>query len=155
MRVCEYVYMTELERCFKGLADRNRLRIVNLLLHGELCGCDIQYVLDNSQPNVSRHLTYLRNAGLVHDRRDGFRIFYRLAEQKGTRKQLFQFLRSAFKGDETLQHDVGRLKQAIKGGACTVSEWQPYAALTKLKTTAMHASEGRAMSRSGADEVLR
>ena len=131
--------MSELQRCFKGLADENRLRIVNLLLHGELCGCDIQYVLNNSQPNVSRHLTYLKNAGLVQDRRDGFRVFYRLAEpQKGMRKQLFEFLRSAFKGDEKLQRDIGQLKQAIKGAACTLAQWQPYAALTKLKTATTH-----------------
>jgi ArsR family transcriptional regulator, arsenate/arsenite/antimonite-responsive transcriptional repressor len=130
--------MRELQNCFKGLADLNRLRIINLLLHGELCGCDIQYVLNNSQPNVSRHLTYLKNAGLVRDRRDGFRIFYRLAEpQKTVRRQLFEFLRAAFKEEGALQHDIEHLKQAIKGGACTVSEWRPYAALTKLKTTAV------------------
>ena len=129
--------MKELQNCFKGLADPNRLRIINLLLHGELCGCDIQYVLNNSQPNVSRHLTYLKNAGLVQDRRDGFRIFYRLAEpQRAVRRQLFEFLRAAFKEEGALQHDIEQLKQAIKGGACTVSEWRPYAALTKLKTTA-------------------
>jgi ArsR family transcriptional regulator, arsenate/arsenite/antimonite-responsive transcriptional repressor len=128
--------MGELERCFKGLGDPNRLRIINLLLHGELCGCDIQYVLETSQPNVSRHLTYLKHAGLVLDRRDGFRIFYRLAEpQKGMRKQLFEFLRSAFKGDESFKQDVEGLKHAIRGGACTVSEWQPYAALTRPQTT--------------------
>ncbi|HYL16620.1 MAG TPA: metalloregulator ArsR/SmtB family transcription factor [Terriglobales bacterium] len=131
--------MKELQKCFKGLADQNRLRIINLLLHGELCGCDVQYVLNNSQPNVSRHLTYLKNAGLVQDRRDGFRIFYRLAEpQKAVRRQLFEFLRAAFKEDGALRHDIERLKQAIKGGACTVDEWRPYAALTKLKTTAVH-----------------
>src|ERR1700739_4616797 len=98
MHVCEYREMRELQNCFKGLADPNRLRIINLLLHGELCGCDIQYVLNNSQPNVSRHLTYLKNAGLVQDRRDGFRIFYRLAEpHRAVRRQLFEFLRAAFK----------------------------------------------------------
>jgi ArsR family transcriptional regulator len=139
-----YVYanidnMNELYRCFKGLADPNRLRIINLLLHGELCGCDIQYVLNSSQPNVSRHLTYLKNAGLVQDRRDGFRIFYSLVEpQKAARRQLFEFLRSAFSDDEALRHDVERLKQAIKGGSCTVSEWRPYAALTRLRTAPAH-----------------
>ena len=56
--------MKELEQYCKGMADRNRLRILNLLLHGELCGCDIQYVLDTSQPNISRHLQYLKNSGL-------------------------------------------------------------------------------------------
>ena len=63
--------MKELEQLFKGLADQTRLRILNLLIHGELCVCDIQYVLESPQPNVSRHLTYLKNSGLVLDRRDG------------------------------------------------------------------------------------
>lgn len=132
MRLCEYSCVSDLEKYFKGLADPSRLRIVNLLLHGELCGCDIQYVLQASQPNVSRHLTYLKHAGLVLDRRHGFRIFYRLAEpRKSRRKQLFAFLRSAFKEDAALRRDINRLKRAIRGGACTVSEWQPYAALTR------------------------
>jgi DNA-binding transcriptional ArsR family regulator len=72
----------KLEQYFRGLADVTRLRMLNLLLHGELCGCDIQYVLEMSQPNVSRHLTYLKNCGLVLDRRDGPCIFYRLAENR-------------------------------------------------------------------------
>ena len=72
--------MKELEQYFKAFGDNNRLRIINLLLHGELCVCDIQYVLENSQPNVSRHLAYLKNSGMVLDRRDGFRIFYRLTD---------------------------------------------------------------------------
>ena len=72
--------MRELEQVFKGLADQTRLRILNLLLHGELCVCDIQYVLESSQPNVSRHLTYLKNSGLVVDRREGARMYYRLAQ---------------------------------------------------------------------------
>jgi ArsR family transcriptional regulator len=128
--------VNELERWFKALADVSRLRIVNLLLHRELCGCDIQHVLDTSQPNVSRHLTYLKNAGLVLDRRDGFRVFYRLAEpSKGARRLLFEFLSLMLKNDESFRQDVQRLKHAISDGACTVSEWRPYAALTRLKIT--------------------
>jgi ArsR family transcriptional regulator len=121
----------KLDQYFRGLADTTRLRMLNLLLHGELCGCDIQYVLEMSQPNVSRHLTYLKNCGLVLDRRDGPRIFYRLAEAKsrGT-KQLFEFLRQAFKGEEILQEDTRKLREAIQSGSCTRSEWRPYSALT-------------------------
>ncbi len=63
-----------LDQYFRGLADATRVRILNLLLHGELCVCDIQRVLDSPQPNVSRHLTYLKNSGLVLDRREGFRV---------------------------------------------------------------------------------
>src|SRR5581483_9243473 len=118
--------MKELEQYFKALADANRLRILNLLLHGELCVCDIQFVLQASQPNVSRHLAYLKNSGLVLDRRDGFRIFYRIAEPKqGTKKRLFEFLQQAYKNEQQLQADRRRLKGAIQQGACTVSEWKP------------------------------
>ena len=120
----------KLERYFKGLADVTRLRVLNLLLHGELCGCDIRYVLEMSQPNVSRHLTYLKNCGLVLDRRDGPRIFYRLAEAKsGATKCLFNCLRQVFKGDELLQQDTGKLKGSIQAGSCTRNEWRPYSAL--------------------------
>ena len=129
--------MNELEQYFKGLADRNRLRILSLLLHGELCGCDIQYVLDTSQPNISRHLQYLKNSGLVLDRRDGFRIFYRLAEPiRGTKKSLFEFLRQSFKGEEPFESDTAKLKEAIQHGACTRTEWRPYAALHRRSQSA-------------------
>jgi len=120
----------KLEQYFKGLADITRLRVLNLLLHGELCGCDIRYVLEMSQPNVSRHLTYLKNCGLVLDRRDGPRIFYRLAEAGfGTTKQLFEFLQRAFKGEEILQEDTHKLKESIQTGLCTRGEWRPFSAL--------------------------
>lgn len=126
--------MNELEQYFKGLADRNRLRILNLLLHGELCGCDIQYVLETSQPNISRHLQYLKNSGLVLDRRDGFRIFYRLAEpNRGAKKHLFDFLHQVFKNEEPFESDTRKLKEAIQHGACTRTAWHPYAALHRVK----------------------
>lgn len=119
--------MKELTDYFRGLAEPNRLRILNLLSHGELCGCDIQHVLGSSQPNVSRHLTYLKNCGLVTDRRVGYRIFYSLAEHKhGTLAGLFGFLRKAFHYDEVLKKDTRKLKQAIESGACVVSESRPY-----------------------------
>lgn len=119
--------MKELEQYFKALSDTNRLRILNLLLHGELCVCDIQYVLEASQPNVSRHLSYLKNSGLVLDRRDGYRIFYRLADPKqGMKKRLFEFLQDAYRNEAQLGADRKRLKEAIEAGSCTLSEWKPY-----------------------------
>ena len=127
--------MRELEQYFKALSDNNRLRIINLLLHGELCVCDIQYVLENSQPNVSRHLSYLKNSGMVLDRRDGYRIFYRLTDPaESTPRLLFDFLRQAFGDEQQLQRDTERLKDAIAAGSCTVSEWKPYSALPKPRT---------------------
>ena len=126
--------MKELERYFKALADGNRLRILNLLLHGELCVCDIQFVLETSQPNVSRHLAYLKNSGLVVDRRDGYRIYYRLSEPKHSfKKKLFEFLQDAYRNEEQLREDNRRLKEAIREGSCTISEWKPYSAVDTRK----------------------
>jgi ArsR family transcriptional regulator, arsenate/arsenite/antimonite-responsive transcriptional repressor len=117
--------MTNVENYFKGLADINRLRIINLLFTGELCGCDIQYVLEASQSNVSRHLTYLKRSGLVADRRAGFRIYYRLVEgDKREHKALVSYLKVALK-DKLFLADAKKLKQAIKCGACSVSELKP------------------------------
>jgi ArsR family transcriptional regulator len=124
--------MKELEQYFKALGDNNRLRIINLLLHGELCVCDIQYVLKNSQPNVSRHLSYLKNSGMVADRRDGYRMFYRLTDSKEPMKRLlFEYLRQAFADQQQLQRDTERLKCAVAAGSCTLSEWKPYSALNR------------------------
>jgi ArsR family transcriptional regulator len=125
----------ELEQLFKGLADTTRLRILNLLLHGELCVCDIQYVLDSPQPNVSRHLTYLKNSGLVVDRREGPRMYYRLAEPaQALRRRLFEFLRAAFGEVGECALDSRKLKKAIESGSCTASEWRPYSGLVTPKT---------------------
>src|ERR1039457_2367436 len=124
--------MMDVEQIFKALGDANRLRIVNLLLHGELCVCDIQYVLENSQPNVSRHLASLKNSEMVLDRRDGYRAFYRIANpRESNRKLLFDFLRQIFKNEDQLEQDTKRLKEAIASGSCTISEWKPYSAIEK------------------------
>ena len=67
------------ERLCKALADATRLRILGLLVTGEVCVCHIHESLRLSQPKISRHLAYLRRAGLVDTRRDGLWIHYRLA----------------------------------------------------------------------------
>lgn len=108
---------------FKGLADENRLRILNLLFHGELCGCDVQYVLGASQSNVSRHLSYLKNAGLVTDRRSANRVYYSLVSRDEPGMDgLFAFLQAIFSRNALLQKDHKKLIAAIKEGACSVSE---------------------------------
>lgn len=71
--------LTTLETLFKALADGTRLRILGLLLAGEVCVCDIHGSLGLPQPKVSRHLAYLRRAGLVDTRRSGLWVHYRLA----------------------------------------------------------------------------
>lgn len=120
-----------------GLADRTRLRIINLLLSGgELCGCDLQYVLDVSQSAVSRHLNYLKRAGLVRDRRDGYRVFYRLVEEQGrSAALLLDYLRREFEGDKTFAADLKAFKSAIRHGACSISEARPRPGARQARST--------------------
>ncbi len=65
---------------FKALSDETRLRIYLLLGQGELCVCQIQVALAMSQTKISRHLTVLRNAGLVTARREGLWMYYQRTE---------------------------------------------------------------------------
>jgi ArsR family transcriptional regulator len=69
-----------METVFKALADSTRLRILGLLLTGEVCVCHIHEALRIPQPKASRHLAYLRRAGVVTARRAGTWMHYRLAE---------------------------------------------------------------------------
>lgn len=68
------------ELFFTALADRTRLRILNLIGKDELCVCFFVEILNELQPKISRHLAYLRKAGLVSARRDGKWMHYRVAE---------------------------------------------------------------------------
>jgi len=66
----------------KALAHPARLRILQVLAHGEACVCHLTTVLQKRQPYVSQHLMILREAGLVTDRRDGLMVYYRLAHKE-------------------------------------------------------------------------
>jgi len=72
--------LKESQIVFNALADETRLRILNLLHEGELCVCDVMRVLNVPQSKVSRHLAYLRRAGLVKARKEGLWMHYRLSK---------------------------------------------------------------------------
>jgi ArsR family transcriptional regulator len=77
-----FIYMKATAQLFKALSDETRLRIMALLLESqELCVCDIMAALDLPQSTVSRHLSYLRNAGLVDDRRQGIWMHYKVNKE--------------------------------------------------------------------------
>ena len=76
-RIKDLEALTEI---YAALADPTRLRILSLLRDGEICVCHIHGSLDVPQPTASRHLAYLRQAGLVEARREGTWMHYRLAE---------------------------------------------------------------------------
>lgn len=80
--------MEELTIIFKALSDETRLRIIKLLEQGELCVCDITAALDMVQPKVSFHLSTLKEAGLIKDRKQGKWIHYSLNEKDLFRRML-------------------------------------------------------------------
>jgi ArsR family transcriptional regulator, arsenate/arsenite/antimonite-responsive transcriptional repressor len=67
-----------IELLFRALADRTRLRLLNLIAGKEICVCYFVEILGTSQPKISRHLAYLRRAGIVAARRQGRWMHYRL-----------------------------------------------------------------------------
>jgi ArsR family transcriptional regulator len=106
-------------RLFKALGDENRLRVVALLSHGELCVCHLQAALGLSQPAVSRHMAVLRAAGVVEDRRGGKWVYYRLARQEDADcERHLRAVAKAYAGRDVLRRDVERLLRTRGPGAC-------------------------------------
>ena len=105
---------------FRALADRTRLRLVNLLVRGTLCVCDLQRILGEPQSTVSRHLAYLKAAGLITDRRDGVRIFYALTpNQDRLRLLVFEAIRANLGGDVwPFAEDLAELERLRERGEC-------------------------------------
>jgi ArsR family transcriptional regulator len=109
--------LAEMERVFKALADTTRLRILGLLLTGEVCVCDIHESLRISQPKASRHLAYLRRAGLVDTRRQGLWVHYRLAASTDPVLSTIQHaVAHGLQHLDAVQNDAARLQK--KTGCC-------------------------------------
>ena len=112
--------MKELATVFKALSDEARLRILNLLFRtGELCVCDIESTTGFTQTKVSRHLSYLRNAGLLDSRQQGLWILYKIAEpQNEGHARLLTCLRTILQTNPVAQRDTKELTKSIKNGCC-------------------------------------
>jgi ArsR family transcriptional regulator len=109
--------LTDIEALFKALADATRLRILALLVGGEICVCEMHDALRLPQPMVSRHLAYLRRAGLVETRREGLWIHYRLASLDDTvLRTLTDIVKHALTHVDTIAKDGERLRKAT--GCC-------------------------------------
>ena len=103
----------DLAGLYAALSDRTRLRLLNLMAGGEVCVCFFIEVLDQPQPTISRHLAYLRKAGIVAARRDGKWIHYRINVPKDAvlRRALDDALAS-MRSEGSMQRDVKKLQVA-------------------------------------------
>lgn len=109
--------LSGLETLFKALADPTRLRIFGLLLTGEVCVCHIHESLKIPQPKASRHLAYLRRAGLVDTRRDGQWMHYRMTRASDpVIAAIADAVRHALTHVDAVHKDVRRLVK--KTGGC-------------------------------------
>ena len=95
---------------FKALADRTRLRLINLMGDDEVCVCFFVEVLKTNQPKISRHLAYLKRAGVVAARRDGKWIHYRIVEPPEPHAaRIFQEVRDWLASETSMKNDRARL----------------------------------------------
>jgi ArsR family transcriptional regulator len=107
---------------FRAFSDRTRLRLLNLLRGGERCVCDLVNALGLPQSKISRHLAYLRKAGLVRARKEGLWMHYSLAPAGNEfHKSLLNCLACCFKSVPELAKDarrLGRMKCVSSAGGC-------------------------------------
>jgi ArsR family transcriptional regulator, arsenate/arsenite/antimonite-responsive transcriptional repressor len=102
-----------LARLFAALADPTRLRLLNLMDGREVCVCYFVEILKQSQPKVSRHLAYLRNAGIVSARREGKWMHYSIERPCDARAcAILDATLMSFKADLDMQSDLARLGKA-------------------------------------------
>ncbi len=102
--------MRDLTLFFAALSDQTRLRLLNLMKNKEICVCYLQDVLNTNQPKISRHLAYLKRAGLVEARRDGKWTHYRLAKLDGERRKLLSQTLVCLGRERQIAKDAERLK---------------------------------------------
>jgi ArsR family transcriptional regulator len=125
----------------KACADQTRLRLINLLAaEGEVCVCHLVEVLGANQPKVSRHLAYLRRAGLVRDRKDGLWVHYRLAAPSAEHADdLIACLRACFADSPGMRRDIARLREVRAAQSPVKMESRASVAEARPPATTSHA----------------
>ena len=101
-----------IELLFKALADQTRLRLINLMGDDEVCVCFFVEVLKTNQPKISRHLAYLKRAGVVAARREGKWMHYRIVEPSDPHAaKIFREVRAWLENAPAMQTDRARLRK--------------------------------------------
>jgi ArsR family transcriptional regulator len=105
-----------LELLLRALGDRTRLRLLNLMGEDEVCVCFFVEVIETNQPKISRHLAYLRRAGVVEARRDGKWMHYRIVKPTDPRAaRVLQEVLESLSDDPEMQRDRQRLERMCCG----------------------------------------
>ncbi|HRJ31083.1 MAG TPA: metalloregulator ArsR/SmtB family transcription factor [Cyclobacteriaceae bacterium] len=107
---------------FKACADESRLRILHLIFrNGEMCISDLEHILGFTQAKTSRHLIYLKNAGILSFRRYNHWVFYQVKDEVyEIVNQIFQFLHK----DQQLQHDQTLFKTLFSNRELAINKIQ-------------------------------
>jgi ArsR family transcriptional regulator len=105
--------MRDLALFYTALSDPTRLRLLSLMRGGEVCVCHLQAVLKTNQPKISRHLAYLKKAGLVEARRDGKWMHYRLRGADGKFSKLLSVALDQLRQNPQIQTDAKGLKRVV------------------------------------------
>ena len=106
------------ERLFKIFADKNRLRILLLLRQRKMCVCELAFVLQVTQPSISRHLKRMKESGLTGDEQDGFWTNYFLIKESKAGRRILQYINASLKHDAVIKADRERLKKTDRAKLC-------------------------------------
>jgi len=123
MSVCTYrdargdnIKMTDI---FKALSEETRLRILSLLLNGEMCVCEIENCLGLTQSNASRHLTALKNAGILSSSKQAQWAYYRLSDKFCNEdRELLNYLTEKLKSLSTYEADRRNIEKCRQTDLC-------------------------------------
>ena len=112
-----------MNQIFKALSEESRLRILSVLFVGELCVCDIEDVLQLTQSNVSRHLTILKNAGIIKSYKNAQWIYYSIDDEfKSDSEELYRFLEQRINKLSTYDADIERLSKCKEKDLCNLKK---------------------------------
>lgn len=109
MHICSYINIggeRMIDIIFKALSEESRLRILSILMEREMCVCEIEVSLKMTQSNASRHLTVLKNCGILDHDKQGQWAYYKVSERfKMENKELWEYLQIQLKQLKTYQED--------------------------------------------------
>lgn len=105
---------------FKALAEESRLRILSLIIENDMCVCNIEICLNMTQSNASRHLTVLKQNGILQSYKQAQWTYYRISDSfKRENNELYQYLQTRLKELPTYQKDQIELERCKELHICT------------------------------------